>query len=310
MTELPQTVDDWTEGKIRDILKEGFDESETLEFKEIVNSSTNRISKTVCAFTNSVGGIIIFGVSDDRTKSASQRLVGIEKNNDINKKINDQIANIRPNIPIEKIKFKKNYIELENKKVIVIVEIFTSKIGPHQFENIFLKRVNSSNIPMELEEIKSKILESQKSKSYMINFQSQCVMLNDCLEAAQLALKNERWTDMEMMILSIDLEGLRHFLYNRVFLYPNKTRLAVGTVIYELNMLSKHLSKHLTIINKKHESREFGEPTIKRHLERALKELGVIQKELNFKIELPNHSFTNQLKKGLKRKKDNKTGKS
>ena len=53
MVKIPDDLDDWTLGTITDILHEGYEESEILEFKRDLNSESERIGKVACAFANS-----------------------------------------------------------------------------------------------------------------------------------------------------------------------------------------------------------------------------------------------------------------
>ena len=80
MVNIPPSVDDWTLGTITDLLNEGYDEDVQLEFKSEVNDTTEKIPKTACAFANTIGGFIVLGVDNDRTKDLNimQRICGID----------------------------------------------------------------------------------------------------------------------------------------------------------------------------------------------------------------------------------------
>ena len=302
MTKIPDEVDKWTEGKILDILKEGFDEDESLEFKETLNIETKKIPKTVCAFANSIGGTFVFGISDDREKSASDRIIGIEKSEDIKKKINDQLQNIRPNIPIQFVNFKKNYIDLENGKVIVIVKIEQSSMAPHQYENIFLKRVNSSNAPMELEQIKTKILENQKNQAYMATLDYQAKMLFDILSAIILSIESKKSLSIEAEINSIDMSGFQHFLYNRAFLYGAETIQDVRSLNYEMTLLTRDKDRYVKLLIDREIKAPVALNNLKTHIYNSIKIIKKLIQEFGWSDTLPQNSFTEQVKKLIKKK--------
>lgn len=124
--------------KIVDEIKNG--EGKTLEFKEVFPAA-DKISKTVCSFSNMAGGKIIIGVNNNR------ELVGINEI-DIPEQM-DRISNIihdtvHPNIVPE------IYTYNIDGKTLLIVEVFPSHIKPHflkskgKLEGTFI-RVGATN---------------------------------------------------------------------------------------------------------------------------------------------------------------------
>ena len=69
MVKILENVEDWTLGLITDLVTEGYNESEILELKKDLDFENQRIGRTVCAFSNTLGGTIVFGVDNDKTKS-------------------------------------------------------------------------------------------------------------------------------------------------------------------------------------------------------------------------------------------------
>lgn len=62
-------------------------ESESLDYKEALphpNDATgkDRLRHACCAFANSDGGFLVFGIANDKTKSPEDRLIGLDKNFD------------------------------------------------------------------------------------------------------------------------------------------------------------------------------------------------------------------------------------
>ncbi len=80
---LPTTLEGWTIEAIEALLERGVFESETFDFKEMLPHKSDsggklRLRKECCAFANSDGGFLIFGVADDRNLRPADRLVGID----------------------------------------------------------------------------------------------------------------------------------------------------------------------------------------------------------------------------------------
>ncbi|MGI0045901.1 MAG: AlbA family DNA-binding domain-containing protein [Nitrosotalea sp.] len=149
MVHIPEDVEQWDFGLLANLVHEGYDENETLEFKSVLNESTHRIPKTACAFANTKGGFLVFGINNDRTKELTfeQRLMGLDDSDQLKRNIIDQIQNIKPSIPIDNLIFKKSNIKLPNNKVSVILKILKTTVGPHQYDHIFYKRISNGNEP-------------------------------------------------------------------------------------------------------------------------------------------------------------------
>jgi len=137
---------------IEEIIKSG--ESETLEFKKSL-SKWREIIKTVSAFSNTKGGLIIVGV-DDNGKIVGVK-VGKGTIEDLtNKILQNTEPRIYPEISLED-------IDVENKKILTIkVERF-----PYDVVLAFgrpYKRVGKSTVKMAKDEYKRRILEIHKKE--------------------------------------------------------------------------------------------------------------------------------------------------
>ncbi len=89
---------------IQDLLNEG--ENSKIEFKRRINKE---LASEICAFSNSLGGIILIGVEDDNTVS------GLTINNETRSKLESTISAINPRPDIEIIE-----AIFEDKKIIII----------------------------------------------------------------------------------------------------------------------------------------------------------------------------------------------
>jgi predicted HTH transcriptional regulator len=100
---------------IHQLIKAG--ESETLDFKQTVTAA--KIARTLVAFANAKGGIILIGVSDDK------RILGIDPPEELF--VIEQASEKYCSPPI---KFNYEIYEEENKAVLLI-EIAESTQKPH-----------------------------------------------------------------------------------------------------------------------------------------------------------------------------------
>src|SRR5207253_6458699 len=80
---IPKTLDQWTIPAIEHLLAQGYYEPEYFDYKQMLPPKDNkkgqqRLVEACCAFANSSGGFLVFGVDDDRTKPPADRLVGID----------------------------------------------------------------------------------------------------------------------------------------------------------------------------------------------------------------------------------------
>src|SRR5260370_36590688 len=82
---IPKNLDEWTIPVITELLAKGYTEIEDFDFKAMLPDRRNdedkeRLTKSCCAFANSNGGFLVFGVSDNNTLPVDDRLVGIPRN--------------------------------------------------------------------------------------------------------------------------------------------------------------------------------------------------------------------------------------
>jgi hypothetical protein len=158
---LPKSLGDWTFAFIESLVDADYFETDSLDFKEfLVNRKDpkhrERVQKSACAFANSKGGFLVFGVADrDSGKIGRSRIVGIDKG-DLGRLFGEQVNGIQPNI---KYTFQNPPISMpsEHNKVIFIVYTPRSFESPHTFGQdgkfLFYKRTNKGNEPMTFLEI-------------------------------------------------------------------------------------------------------------------------------------------------------------
>ena len=122
-----------------DILRNG--ESDTVEFKSKFNKDINR---EIVAFANTLGGLILIGISDDG------KIVGTDVTD---QEIFDVLSAIVPPI-----KLKLERISVSGKKI-VLLQIDKSKYI-HTYRNVAYIRIGSNNKPLDPREFVEKASES------------------------------------------------------------------------------------------------------------------------------------------------------
>jgi hypothetical protein len=171
MRMIPKSLTEWSIPVITDLLVQGYYETEFFDFKEMLPHSKNepektRLYKSCCAFANSSGGFLIFGVKDDRALSPKDRLVGIDQTLDLPELFGSYPKNCNPSIPWN---FLNPPLPLGNGNVIHIFEIPRSWNAPHCIEQAglkgsdllrsFIKRTHKGNEDMSYEEIRMAFLQ-------------------------------------------------------------------------------------------------------------------------------------------------------
>jgi hypothetical protein len=115
------------------------------EWKELIDLESQRIRNTFCAFANTNGGMIIFGVDN------AKNITGVNEDNELRTKIDRIVnANILPAIPINGWDVKIFKIPRKRTKFIYCVYVFPSGyfIKPHVTEHKIYKRGNGENVPI------------------------------------------------------------------------------------------------------------------------------------------------------------------
>jgi len=134
--------------KLKDLLKEG--ESETAEFKPSL-SQMDKITESISAFSNTKGGTVVIGVSDEG------EVLGV----DIGKKTIESLANlVKQNT--DPMAYPSIRVEESDKKQVVIIEVVEGKQKPVLAFGRAYRRVGKSNQKLGYEEIRNLALETSK----------------------------------------------------------------------------------------------------------------------------------------------------
>jgi hypothetical protein len=160
---IPTTLAGWTLDVIEGLLARKSFESETFDFKSQLPHKSDKagklnLRKQCCAFANSEGGFLIYGIADDRTLPATKRLVGMPAVDDFPLNFGDY-----PKECIPQVYWAFSTLQLPGKhdQLIHVVHLPHSWRGPHvvaddQKDDLwyFPKRTNKGVEPMSYEEVR------------------------------------------------------------------------------------------------------------------------------------------------------------
>lgn len=139
-----RTITNWVFKDFNDWLRSN-QEDWKCEWKQILDLNSQNVRKTFCAFANTEGGIIIFGV--DNSKS----IVGVDEDMELNTKISQIVNNgILPAIPGNSWNIKALKIPKRRKKFVYIINISPSAyfVKPHVTDHKIYQRSNGESIPI------------------------------------------------------------------------------------------------------------------------------------------------------------------
>ena len=98
---IPNNLNDWTYELIEKLVRDGYHETDKFDLKEDIPDKRNksekeRLENTVCAFANTEGGFLIFGIKDERKLPYKDRIAGITPSRDFPRKFGEKIRNTEP----------------------------------------------------------------------------------------------------------------------------------------------------------------------------------------------------------------------
>lgn len=161
MAGIPKTLSEWDLESIVELVLKGYTETDQFDFKEVLHASHNQenhrdgLTKAACAFANSQGGFLVFGVKDSQNAGSTQeRLIGIPNSSELAKHFAEAITKAEPTVHFEHTNPPISLRESEN--VILVIHIPISRRGPHASrDGLFYKRTNAGNERMSYAEIRT-----------------------------------------------------------------------------------------------------------------------------------------------------------
>lgn len=162
---IPKNLFEWNLDIITSLVQQGVYETDAFDIKESLphkndEKGKNRLKRACCAFANSNGGFLVFGVKDDKSLTASDRIVGLEATLDFPEHFGNFPTKGNPAVQWE---FRNPPIGLPDGRVLHVVWIPKSSLAPHGTPTTemaweFYKRTNKGNEQMSMEEIRAGFL--------------------------------------------------------------------------------------------------------------------------------------------------------
>ena len=177
---IPKNMSDWNLDTINKLIHLRDAESENLEFKEIVTD----IAKEICAFANTTGGFLVFGIAPDKNSTrktiSGYKKIGFKKGkeDEIGLEISNQCFLISP-VPSYEIK------HIQDDSVFYVIIKIPNEISKKPFiiknKGQCFIRVDSSSCPAPRSTIMNLFGAPIDYRKNIQNLQSSCIFLKGSL---------------------------------------------------------------------------------------------------------------------------------
>ncbi len=155
------------------LIDNGIEEGSKLEYKSKLSANKD-IAKEICAFANSQGGTIIYGVlAKDRIPTEIQWISEEHSEEKIHNILEQSIQPLISGVEVKRIQNPKDTL-----KSILVVNIPPSTLGPHMIDGRYHKRRGSVSSPMDHEDIKAAMLGSGRDAALRFEISANIKMLD------------------------------------------------------------------------------------------------------------------------------------
>ncbi|MFC1993059.1 ATP-binding protein [Chloroflexota bacterium] len=165
---IPNNLNDWDFQLVEKLVRDEFFETDKFDLKEAIphkddKKGKDRLEKSACAFANTEGGFLVFGIKDDRSLPYKDRIIGIDHKKDFPKEFGDKLSNIEPHLYYE---FRNPAIAIpDSNNIIHIVKIPQSPESPHWTSRKELYfRTNKGNEVMSYQQVKQSFLNEEQKR--------------------------------------------------------------------------------------------------------------------------------------------------
>ena len=267
---IPNELNEWTYELIENLVESGVFESDKFDFKvDIPNrndpNGKDNLEKSVCAFANTEGGFLIFGIKDDRSLSCNDKIIGIDPSIDFPRKFGDKINNVNPHVYYD---FKNPAIEIPHTgNYVHVFKINQSPERPHMTsKNMFYFRTNKGNEPMNYQQIKDSFLsEEQRRQKLRLLFiellsnkeQSTLMIISEDKITQDYSLIEFDSTILQALLVDIypiiireeELIKLLFVIRETIKIINNKNRIFYNAISLPSNDQSKIIKTHNEFVN-------------------------------------------------------------
>jgi Putative DNA-binding domain len=264
----PRTLREWTVPVVEEIVARSLFETDEFDLKVALPDSRNEKDKAdlradCCAFANSSGGFLVFGV-EDRTSGSSARLVGIDATLDFPEKFGSYPQLCNPSVAWD---FLNPPLRLNTDKVIHVVHIPKSwkaphATGDHEAGYRFLKRTNKGNEGMKIEEVRAGFLNYYEKRLRLQLLRGELAVLGEAAAAAKIEDNMKIATSYSLVTFDLtviesvlsdtypltapntELIGSLAALRHEVRITNNKARIFYSQIALPLDNVESNVRKH------------------------------------------------------------------
>jgi hypothetical protein len=234
----------WTDGLL---------ETNTSECKECLKCNDpnmqKRIAEAVASFANSNGGVIYFGIKDNKNVGkVEDAFIGLKEDSEFNKEFVDKIKSNLTSIP----RFTCDKITISKNRAIYQVNIFKSieligyihknTVGIAEGTIVFYERQGAQNVAMRYHTIQKNMQNQEKIKNLRLGLCNE-IRYNEGVVATALQHPVPKWDDdykpelSEFLINNMDtlLESIPENLIKDIFEYGRYVKIINGDKTTYLN---------------------------------------------------------------------------
>lgn len=187
---VPTNLEGWTLEAVHEVARSGVIENDLFDLKADLQPA-DRERKTVAAFSNSEGGFLVFGVTNDRL------VEGVSNTELVRDFGNALTTGLTPSASF---RFASRPLSLPTGRFIYVAQILKSDRGPLAvYVNnawVFLKRTAAgTNDPMSYEEIRSHFSDDQRRRANLLFFISELERVEALANRQNLAAANQALSD-------------------------------------------------------------------------------------------------------------------
>jgi Putative DNA-binding domain len=249
---IPRSLSEWNYDRVKELVDRGYLEDDAYDFKLAMKSSDPKLIDKIrilsCAFANTDGGFIIFGVEDWGNKK-EDRIAGIQKSDDLAKEFGDILMEIDP---VPYFDFKNPPLKIPNKNtVLFIAHILQSPERPHMYDGKFYYRGNKGNETMTHQQVKEYFLryEERRSKLKLLYTEifSNSIIAQEIIEVSNKEITSNSHTQerflhysplrFEVTVISSILPDIFSIIQedNEMLVFLLRLRLQLSTINSKIN---------------------------------------------------------------------------
>lgn len=254
-----------------EILSKGLFETEDFDLKESLPDSRDATAKArlrgaCCAFANTSGGFLLFGVANDRALSPPHRLKGLDPQADFPEHFGSFPQFCVPSVEWT---FRNPPLILASGRVIHVVHIPKSWKAPHAVGSLdkgwrFLKRTNKGDEAMNIDEIRASFLSYYEKRLRLQLLRAELSMLRE--QATNARITELTQVDKSYSLVTFDVTVIESILADTYPLTAASPKLleALAALRHEVKIANNKIAIFFSVVEQPITGKD---STIRRHNE-------------------------------------------